>query len=84
MCHQLNWSIIRTILPIKNENKRNYYINLCIQNNLSVRELKNEIKNNSYERLLNKPDKINIIVPKVTTPTIVDDFKKTFNIKSKW
>ena len=43
--------------------KRNYYINLCIKNNLSERELGREIKSNSYERLINKPDKIDIIVP---------------------
>ena len=73
--HKLNWTIIRTLLPIKDENKRNYYINLCIEHNLSKRELEKEIKNNSYERLLNKPDKIDIIAPKVTTPTIIDDFK---------
>ncbi len=35
----LNWTIIKVILPIKNENKRNYYINLCLENNLSRREL---------------------------------------------
>ena len=29
----------------KDENKRNYYINLCITNNLSKRELEREIKN---------------------------------------
>ena len=71
----LNWTILRKIISIKDENKRNYYINLCIERNLSKRELEKEIKNNSYERLLNKPDKIDIIVPKVTTPTIVDDLK---------
>ena len=59
----LTWTTIRTILPIKNENKRNYYINLCMENNLSKRELEREIKNNSYERLENKPDKIDIVVP---------------------
>ena len=48
---------------------------------MSVRELEKEIKNNSYERLLNKPDKIDIIVPKVTTPTIVDDFKNPIMLK---
>ncbi len=48
-------------MTIKNENKRNYYINLCIQNNLSVRALLQEIKSNSYERLLNKPEHIEII-----------------------
>lgn len=59
--HKLNWSLIRAILPIKEENKRNYYINLCITRNLSKRELINEIKNNAYERLLDKPEHIEII-----------------------
>lgn len=58
---KLNWSHIRTILPIKDENKRNYYLNLCIERTLSKRELINEIKNDSYERLLNKPNKIELI-----------------------
>ena len=48
---------------------------MCIQNSLSVRELKKEIKSGSYERLLNKPEKIDLILPKITTPTIVDEFK---------
>ena len=39
------------ILPIKNENERNYYINLVILNNLSVRELRKEIKNKAFDRL---------------------------------
>ena len=39
----LSWTHIRKLLPIKNENKRNYYINLCIENHLSERELANEI-----------------------------------------
>ena len=60
---QVSWSIISVLLPTKDINKRNYYINLCIKNNLSVRELKQEIKSNSYERLINKPDKIEIIEP---------------------
>ena len=41
----------RYILSIKNENERNYYINLVILNNLSVRELQREIKNKSFDRL---------------------------------
>ena len=55
---QLSWSHYGYILPIKNESKRNYYINLAIENRLSVRELISEIKNNSYERLIG--DKNNI------------------------
>lgn len=71
---QLNWTIIRTILPIKDENKRNYYINLCIKNNLSKRELIKEIQSNSYERLEHKPDKVDIITS-ISVPAITENFK---------
>lgn len=57
----LSWTHIRILLPIKEENKRNYYINLCLTRKLSKRNLENEIKNKSYERLINKPSKIEII-----------------------
>ena len=56
---RISWSIISMLLPLKDENKRNFYI----KNSLSVRELRQEIKLNSYERLVNKSDKIDIIVP---------------------
>ena len=56
---QLSWTQIVLLLPIKNENERNYYINQVILNNLSVRELRNEIKNKSFERL-SYTDKNNI------------------------
>lgn len=71
---QLNWTIIRTILPIKDKNKRNYYINLCIKNNLSKRELIKEIKSNSFERLEHKPDKVDIITSAIV-PAIIENFK---------
>ena len=80
--HNLSWTIIRTILPIKDENKRNYYINLCITNNLSKRELEREIKNNSYERLEHKPDKIDIIVPS-KVQSITDNFMNPILLKLK-
>ena len=51
LSQQLSWSHYYSILPIKNENERNYYINLVILNNLSVRELRREIKNKSFDRL---------------------------------
>lgn len=64
LCQTLTWSHIRYLLPIKDKNKRNYYINLCIRENISVRELQKEIKSNSFERLLNKPKQIEIIQPR--------------------
>ena len=79
---QLSWTIIRTILPIKDENKRNYYINLCIANNLSKRELEKEIKSNSYERLEYKPDKIDMIVP-IKVPAIINNFKNPILLELK-
>ena len=79
---QLSWTIIRTILPIKDENKRNYYINLCIANNLSKRELEKEIKSNSYERLEYKPDKIDIVVS-TKVLAIVNNFKNPILLELK-
>ncbi len=79
--HQLSWTHIRKLLPIKDENKRNYFINLCIKNNLSERELTREIKSNAYERLVDKPDKIDIIVP--TKYSITTDMKNPIIIPVK-
>ena len=30
---QLNWSLIKVLLPIKDTSKRNYYLNSCIEHN---------------------------------------------------
>lgn len=53
VCSQsnLSWSHYRCLLKFDNENERNYYINRCIENNLSVRGLLNEIKTDSFNRL---------------------------------
>ena len=59
LCGQLNWSHYKEILSIKSENERNYYINQVVINNLSVRELRNIIKDKAYERL-SYADKDNI------------------------
>jgi len=75
LCDQLTWSHYRYIIPIKNENERNYYINLCIKQNLSVRELKQEIKSNSYDRLLDKSKKIKIITNQTENYNIKEHIK---------
>ena len=76
VCRTLTWSNIRILLPIKNENKRNYYINMCIKKNLSARELKKEIKNNAFERLsLADKENIKLISDKNEVLTIKDTLK---------
>ena len=74
--HILTWTNIRLLLPIKNENKRNYYINMCIKKNLSKRELQKEIKNNAFERLsLADKENIKLISDKNEVLTIKDTLK---------
>ena len=48
---QLTWSHYTELLPIKNENKMLYYLNLCINQSIDVRRLREKIKNKEYERL---------------------------------
>ena len=74
--HILTWTNIRLLLPIKNENKRNYYINMCIKKNLSKRALEKEIKNNAFERLsLADKENIKLISDKNEVLTIKDTLK---------
>ncbi len=77
----ISWSHYRELLSIKDENKRNYYINLCITNNLSKRDLIKEIKNKSYERLLEKPEHIEIIENKEGIYNIKEHIKNPIIIK---
>lgn len=74
---QLSWTHYYKLLSIKNESKRNYYINLAIENRLSVRQLINEIKNNSFERLVdNRKDiKLKYINDSNKNLTILDMIK---------
>ena len=76
----LSWSHYRYILPIKEESKRNYYINICIKQNLSSRQLIEKIKNEEYERLENK-DNIELITNETQT-SIRDMIKNPILIKT--
>ena len=75
LCPQLNWSHYRYILPLKNINERNYYINQVILNNLSVRDLRCEIKNKSFDRL-SYADKNNIEIISDTNKLTIEDMIK--------
>ena len=69
----LSWSHYKYLLKFDNENERNYYINRCIQNNLSVRGLINEIKTKSFDRLSYADTKnIKLIIDKETSLDIKD------------
>nr|MBP3259382.1 DUF1016 family protein [Bacilli bacterium] len=48
---QLSWSHYCELLSFENVDKINYYIGLTKINNLSVRQLRDKIKSNEYERL---------------------------------
>ena len=73
---QLTWTHYRYILPIKDENERNYYINRVILDNLSVRDLRREIKNKSFDRLSYK-DKNNIeIISDMNSSLSIEDMIK--------
>ncbi len=51
--HQLSWSHYQALLPIKNINIINYYIDQCIKYNYGRDTLREKIKNKEYERLPN-------------------------------
>ena len=51
MSHQLSWSHYCELLQVNSIDKINYYIKITEEQNLSVRELRQRIKNNEYERL---------------------------------
>lgn len=78
---ELSWSHIVEILPIKDENKRNYYINEVILKNWSIRKLREEIKANSYERLIDKPEHIEIVQTN-WKPTLFQGMKNPIIIKT--
>ncbi len=87
---KLTWTHIKALLPIKNESERNYYINQVILNNLSSRELINEIKNKAFERLsyvdkenikliINEEDKYNLTLADMIKDPIIIKTDKDIN-----
>ena len=82
LCEELTWSHYRYLLPIKNENERNYYINQVLLNHLSVRELRELIKNKAYDRLSFKDkENIKLIENNNANLTIEDMIKDPILIK---
>ena len=76
---KLSWSHYCEIIWF-DELKMNYYINMSIKQNLSVRELRNRIKNNEYERLPEETK--NNMIEKNEEDTVKDFIKNPILIKN--
>ena len=61
---KVSWTHYRYLLPLEDKNKINYYIYITDKLNLSVRELREKIKSNEYERI---GEKTELEEPKVNT-----------------
>ena len=76
---QLSWSHYTILLPLKEVNKINYYVNQIIKYNLSKRELIEKIKNQEYERL-NENTRNKLITQE--EPEIKDFIKNSIILKN--
>lgn len=90
LCDKLNWSHYRTLLSLNDNNEINYYVNITISKNLSVRQLRERIKAKEYERLSEetklklKENKENLEVKDfVKDPIIIKSKKIHENISEK-
>ena len=72
LCSYLSWSHYRQLLILEDINEINYYINIIINKNLSVRALQEHIKNKEYQRLLTETK--NKLITKEKNK--IDDFIK--------
>ena len=68
---QLSWSHYCELLPINAIDKITYYLNICEEQNLSVRELRQKIKSNEYERLDEETKKKLKIKEELKVPDLV-------------
>ncbi len=76
---QLSYGHYIELLPLKNINEIKYYINICECQNLTIRELRNKIKNSEYRRL-DEETKNKLINNKETS--VIDYVKNPILIKS--
>ena len=83
LVHQLTWSHYQELLPLKEINKINYYINICQEQNLIKRKLREKIKNNEYERLDDKT-KLKLINKEQEQEKVEDFIKNPILIKNKY
>ena len=78
---KLSWSHFDELLSIKDINAINYYIKISEGQNLSVRQLREKIKNNEYERL---PVKIKNKIVNKQKESITDLIKNPILVKNSY
>lgn len=78
---KLSWSRYDELLKYRDFNKINYYISIIESDNLSVRQLRERIKSNEYERLPEATKKT-IKHNKINNISLVDYVKNPIMIKS--
>ena len=76
---QLSYTHYRVIMELKNSYAIDYYIKISVEQNLSVRQLQNLIKNKEYERL---DDKTKDKLINNTTLAVTDFIKNPITIKN--
>ena len=76
---QLSYTHYRVIMQLKNSYAIDYYIKISVEQNLSVRQLQNLIKNKEYERL---DDKTKDKLINNTTLAVTDFIKNPITIKN--
>ena len=76
---ELSYTYYKLLLSIKEDNKIDYYIKMSIEQNLSVRQLRERIKSKEYERLDNSTK--NKLITN-TSPTVIDFIKNPIVIKN--
>ncbi len=81
MSTKLTWSHYVELLPLKDVNEINYYMNITEEYNLGVRELREKIKNREYQRLDYKT-KLKLINKEEIT--VSDFIKNPIIIKNKY
>ena len=81
MSTKLTWSHYVELLPLKDVNEINYYINITEEYNLGIRELREKIKNREYQRL---EDKTKLKLINKEEITVSDFIKNPIIIKNKY
>ena len=80
LSHQLTWSHYVEVLPIKNVEEFNYYLRITLHQNLSIRQLRQKIKSNEYERL---PETTRVKLIEKETADVQDFVKNPIIINTK-